>query len=137
MKNVLFLLLLIVVSTSCKKDDIAKTLSETYDASQATLLASSSFSNGSHTTSGTVKFYSKNGINSLVFEDFSTESGPDLRVYLSTSLGNDDYKEAGKLKAISGSFYYNIDTAIHIDAYKNVLIWCEDFSVLFGKSRLQ
>lgn len=133
----LLLLLLIVGNTSCKKDDIAKEVSETYDSSQATLLASSSFSNGSHTTSGNVKFYSKNGVNSLVFENFSTESGPDLRVYLSTSLGNNDYREAGKLKAISGNFYYNIDTAIHIDVYKNVLIWCEDFSVLFGKSQLQ
>jgi thymidine phosphorylase len=69
-------------------------------------------------------------------EGFKTDSGPDLRVYVSKSTSNSDFIEVGKLKSTSGNFYYAIDGSVNNIDYKYVLIWCEDFSVLFGNAQL-
>jgi hypothetical protein len=81
--------------------------------------------------------YTKNGTKSLVFTNFNTDNGPDLRVYLSRSNTNVDFTEIGLLKSTSGNFYYSIDTTINTADYNHVLIWCEDFSALFGSAQLQ
>ena len=49
---------------------------------------------------------------------------------------NSDFIEAGKLKATKGNFYYIMNSSINTVDYKYVLIWCEDYSVLFGYAQL-
>jgi hypothetical protein len=132
--NKIFLLLIIITIGSCKKKQNDP---EPINTSQVTPVSQGTFSsNGSYTTSGTVKLYKQNGKQTLVFEDFKTSNGPDLRVYLSTSTGNSDFKDLGALKSNSGSFNYDVDSSINTSTYKFVLIWCEDFSVLFGNAQL-
>jgi hypothetical protein len=132
------LIVLIVCSQliACKKNDNDKVLSINYDAKDASLISEGKFVSNAHTTSGSVKVYSKNGAKDLVFENFKTDSGPDLRVYVSKSTNNKDFIDVGTLKATSGNFYYTISSSVNTDDYKFVLIWCEDFSVLFGNAPL-
>lgn len=137
MKNCLLILVLTTFLLSCKKEKTPKQLNEFFDTSQATLISQSCFSSNAHPTSGTAKLYSQGTTKTIVFENFKTDKGPDLRVYLSTTTNNNDFKELGSLKATSGNFYYNVDTTINTATYKYVLIWCEDFSVLFGSTTLK
>ncbi len=138
MKNKsLFLIFAIIFMLSCKKKEKNKTLNDGFDTDGATLVSQSNFSSNAHTTSGCVRVYSKNGSKNLVFEGFKTDSGPDLRVYVSKTTGNSDFVEIGTLKSTSGNFYYSFDNSINTTDYKYVLIWCEDFSVLFGNALLR
>ena len=135
MLRVLILLFICLQIVSCKKKEKEKTLSENFDTNGATLISQSNFVSNAHTTSGYIKLYSKNGAKNLVFEGFKTDSGPDLRVYFSKSTNNTDFIEAGKLKATTGNFYYTVDASVNTVDYKYVLIWCEDYSVLFGTAQ--
>ena len=83
-----------------------------------------------------VKLYSKNGEKFLVFEDFSTEAGPDLNVFLSASNTNSGASDLGDLIGEKGNFYYSFNINTNTDSLKNVLIWCVQYSALFGNSSL-
>ena len=72
----------------------------------------------------------------LRFEDFESESGPGLYVYMSTSRDDDDFVNLGKLKATKGNMNYDVPSNTDFDKYDNVLIWCEPFEVLFGSASL-
>lgn len=74
----------------------------------------------------------------LRFEDFQTDNGPDLAVYLvnSTVGGVDDFIDLGKLKGNSGEQNYEIPADVDLDLYDTVLIWCVRFSSPFGEARL-
>jgi hypothetical protein len=121
----------------CKKEKNITPINETYNASTSTLLAQGTFMTNVHATSGTAKLYTEGAKKILVFENFKTDNGPDLRVYLSKATNNRDFKELGVLKSTTGNFSYDVDTTINTNDYKYVIIWCEDFSVLFGNSLLQ
>ena len=137
MKNSLLVIALASILFACKKEKTVEPLNESFNTAQATLLLQASFSSNAHTTSGNVKLYSQSGAKTLVFENFKTDNGPDLRVYLSKTTNNSDFKELGVLKSTSGNFNYTVDAAINTGAYKYVLVWCEDFSVLFGNAVIQ
>lgn len=74
----------------------------------------------------------------LRFEDFQTDNGPDLAVYLvnSTVGGVDDFIDLGKLKGNSGEQNYEIPADVDLDLYDTVLIWCVRFSSPFGEAPL-
>ncbi len=42
----------------------------------------------------------------------------------------------GKLKANSGNQNYEIPDGADLSKYNTVLIWCQQFSVLFGSAKL-
>jgi hypothetical protein len=134
MRLILIIFIICVQFIACKKK--GKNLNENFDTNEASLISQSKFSSNAHSTSGCIKLFSKNGAKNLVFEGFKTDYGPDLRVYLSKSKGNSNFVEVGKLKATSGNFNYTLDGSINTLDYKYVLIWCEDFSVLFGNAQL-
>ena len=77
------------------------------------------------------------GVRYLVFDNFKTDNGPALRVWLSKNTGVADYINLGNLKAVNGNFYYPLTAAQNTTTYNHVLIWCEAFSVLFGHAVLQ
>lgn len=138
MKNKsVFLIFAIIFMLSCKKKEKNKPLNESFDKTGATIISQSSFSSNAHPTEGCVRVYTKNGLKNLVFEGFKTDSGPDLRVYVSKTTGNGNFVDIGTLKSTSGNFYYSFDNSINTIEYKYVLIWCEDASVLFGNALLQ
>jgi hypothetical protein len=133
----LSIIVLLFLFIGCKKKSTETELTENIDQTSGSLVAIGNFSSNAHSTSGKASVYSKSTVKSLVFEGFKTDSGPDLRVYLATELNTKSFTEIGKLKATSGNFSYDFSTTINTDDYKYVLIWCEDFSVLFGSALLK
>lgn len=90
-----------------------------------------------HKGSGTAKIIQQNNESYLRFENFSVTNGPDLYVYLSdsktpgntlASLGN--YTNLGTLKGNIGDQNYDIPTEHASD--RTVIIWCQQFGVLFS-----
>jgi hypothetical protein len=74
---------------------------------------------------------------------FRTSSGPRLRVYLSSApLGSkeskfdDDVVRLGALKRRSGEQTYKVPKGTDLRKYRTVVIWCDEFDVLFGTARL-
>ena len=72
----------------------------------------------------------------LRLEDFSSTNGPDLYVYLTSDASASDYVSLGRLKANSGNQNYDIPEGTDLAKYDTVLIWCKQFSVLFGSAEL-
>jgi hypothetical protein len=74
----------------------------------------------------------------LRLEDFRSTNGPDLYVVLSKGakgIGS-GYVEVGRLKGNIGNQNYHIPDGINLEEYSHVLIWCKQFSVLFGSASL-
>jgi len=130
-----YLVSLLFLVSACTKN---KTENEVTKLPTGTVLSSGNFTSNSHPTSGTVKvIQDAAGKKHLVFENFRSDNGPDLDVWLSPGTSGTAYQSLGDLKAISGSFSYELDNSINYTANKTVLIWCVDFSVLFGHAVLQ
>ncbi|UCF13422.1 MAG: DM13 domain-containing protein [Thermoplasmatales archaeon] len=106
------------------------------ELSGAIIYATGEFQSGDHPTSGTAQILEVNNTFVLRFENFKTDDGPGLYVYLSRDTEATDFISLGELKAIEGNMNYNINTEIELNEYKNVLVWCEPFSVLFGYAQL-
>lgn len=103
-----------------------------------TVLVSGTFTSNAHTTSGFVKvIMDAAGKKFLVIENFRSDNGPDIRVWLSPNNNASPYQEIGILKAVTGNFSYELNTDVNYQSNNRVLIWCKDFSVLFGHALLQ
>lgn len=79
----------------------------------------------------------------LRFEDFATDNGPDLNVYLSSAPADasagefdDDFVDLGDLKGNIGAQNYEIPTTVDLSHHSTVVIWCVRFSVAFGAAEL-
>ena len=77
------------------------------------------------------------------FESFSTDNGPDLRVYLSASDANgdsgafdDDFIDLGVLKGNIGDQNYEIPPDVDLSVYDTVVVWCVRFSTPFTAADL-
>jgi hypothetical protein len=76
----------------------------------------------------------------LTLTNFGTDSGPDLRLYLSTadpakgSLGK--FRDLGALKGNSGNQQYRVPAGIDLERYSTVVVWCRAFSVPFTSAPL-
>jgi hypothetical protein len=72
------------------------------------------------------------------FEEFETDNGPDLNVYLvnSSAGGVSDFVDLGNLKGNVGDQNYEIPVDTNLDVYDTVLIWCVRFSSPFGEATL-
>jgi hypothetical protein len=137
-KIIIVLSFVFFLFSSCKKENTTPaSANETLPASTTTL-ASGSFTSSAHTTTGTVKIV-KDATNKiyLVFENFKTDGGPDLRTWLSPNNNGSPYQEPGLLKATGGNFYYELDASFNYTTNNRVLVWCRQFAVLFGYAVLQ
>lgn len=81
----------------------------------------------------------------LRFEDFRTDNGPDLNVYLSTAppdapAGDFDrpggFVDLGDLSGNVGPQNYEIPEDVDLDEFTTVVIWCVRFGVAFGAAEL-
>lgn len=70
----------------------------------------------------------------LRFENFESNNGPDLKVYLRADNG--DHVSLGELKGNIGDQNYEIPANVDLDVFSKVEIWCERFSVGFGEAEL-
>lgn len=77
-------------------------------------------------------------------EDFVSDNGPDLNVYLvagtsadgESGLFDDDVIDLGDLKGNIGSQNYELPLDLDLDSYDTVVIWCVRFGVAFGAADL-
>jgi Electron transfer DM13 len=104
---------------------------------KGTTTAAGNFTSSAHSTSGKARVVDSLGKKYLLFENFSTDNGPSLKVWISKNTGVSEYKSLGTLKAASGNFYYELSAEQNTAVYNHVLIWCDAFNVLFGYAKLQ
>lgn len=97
------------------------------------------FVSEAHPTSGeAVVLGNGTGQRFLRFENFETDNGPDLNVYLVNSSTGDvsDYIDLGDLKGNVGEQNYEIPEGVDLSVYDTVSIWCVRFSSGFGSAEL-
>ena len=81
------------------------------------------------------------GERKLTLTDFETDSGPDLRLYVSTGnpaageLG--DFEDLGALKGNVGNQQYTVPRGLDLGRYSTVVVWCRAFSVAFTSAGLE
>lgn len=100
------------------------------------LVAEALFKPRAHEVEGVAKLIEVDGKKVLRFEDFNTVNGPELHIYLSSELGNDDFIDLGIIKATKGNVNYEIPEGIDTEKYSKVLVWCKPFGVLFSYADL-
>jgi hypothetical protein len=101
--------------------------------------ASGQFTSAAHSTAGeAVVLGNGTGQRFLRFEDFETDNGPDLNVYLVNSSTGDvsDFVDLGDLKGNVGEQNYEIPDDVDLSVYDTVWIWCVRFSSGFGSAEL-
>ena len=106
--------------------------------------AAGSFIDRSHPTQGSAMVLGDgSGQRFLRFEDFRTDNGPDLNVYLSAAPPDapagdfdNDFVDLGDLKGNVGAQNYEIPAGLDLNRYSTVAIWCVRFGVVFGAAEL-
>lgn len=137
MKTTLTIFLMAILVSSCSKKTESAVTPGTDMVPPGTVIANGSFTSGVHTTSGVAKVYSDNGTKRLRLEDFKTDNGPDLKIYLATKLDASVFINIGNLKSVTGNQNYDISGMPDFAQYKYVLIWCQQFGVLFGSAQIK
>lgn len=136
MKHLIIITLLSAVLFSCKKKNDNPATDPVNP--NATVLVKGNFAgNMSYTVSGTAEIVNDNNQKKLVLKGFSSNNGPDLKVYLAKTIQAGDFISLGALKSTSGQQVYDISGMPDFAQYKFVLIWCQQFSVLFGSAELK
>ena len=76
-------------------------------------------------------------------QDFSTASGPDVKVILYENSavpvsieGTDEYVTLGLLDGFEGRQLFEIPEGVDVSRFSSVGIWCEQFDVTFGYAAL-
>ena len=113
-------------------------------APQIVTLVSGEFISRSHETSGRALVLNDGSEQRFLrFEDFRTDNGPDVNVWLSSAPPDapardflDDWVDLGDIKGNVGAQNYEIPPSVDLDRYSTVVIWCVRFSVAFGAAGL-
>lgn len=114
------------------------------DEPEIVTLASGMFIDRSHPASGVAVVLNDGSAQRFLrFEDFATDNGPDLNVYLSTAPPDapagqfdDDFVDLGDLKGNIGPQNYEIPVDVDLSRHRTVVIWCVRFGVAFGAAEL-
>lgn len=132
------LLLMFIFSCEVEENVPTKPIDDDFDVATATMLKQGTLMGiGGHTASGSVTLYDQNGQKFVVLDPYSSQNGPDLKVYLSKNVNASSYINLGPLKSITGMQSYAVPGNPNIAEYPYVHIWCEQFSVEFGRAELQ
>lgn len=113
-------------------------------APEIVTLKTGMFVDRSHPTTGVADVLNDGSAQRFLrFDNFATDNGPDLNVYLSTAAPDapagdfdDDFVDLGDLKGNIGSQNYEIPDGVDLDVYSTVVIWCVRFGVAFGAAPL-
>lgn len=84
------------------------------------------------------------GTEILQLSEFEVTNGPDLKVYLAVSANvttasdvlDGGWVSLGPLKGNIGDQNYVIPAEVDLSKYGSVVIWCQQFSVLFSSAKL-
>ncbi len=133
MKNLTIILGLVFLLAGCKSNTLKELTEEFEISSSSNVLSTTNLVDGTHPTRGTAKMLQTESGVKLVFENFFTTNGPDLRVYLTkTNQRTSDFIEIGPLKALSGTFSYDVPSTINIAEYSHVQVYCVRFPQVTG-----
>ena len=99
---------------------------------QPTIIAQAPMIARAHNVKGKALLVQTGGQKILRFENLETINGPDLRIYLSTGLNVEDALDLGPIRATQGNVNYVLPDGTDTGTYKNALIWCRAFGVLFS-----
>ena len=137
MSQLFKLAIIFLLIASCSKDETSTAIIDDPRVTTGTVLAQGSLNgNMSYKVSGTAKLIEDNGVKSVRLENFSSSNGPDLKVYLAKDARASSFINLGNLKSVSGNQNYPISSMINNSEYKFILIWCQQFGVLFGSAEI-
>lgn len=142
MKKIIILSISLFVANACTKDQALTPVTQATPANIDTTkpaVSTGAFSAGAHPTSGTVKVVvDKTDATKkyLSFENFKTDAGPDLFIYLAEDKNATGFLSVAKLDK-TGTFTLDIPASANLTKQKYVLVWCKSFTVLFGSAKLE
>ena len=110
---------------------------KTEQPSKQVSLVSADFVKSAHDVKGRAVVIDAGSLRVLRFEDFETINGPDLRIWLATDTSGEDYIDLGEIKATKGNVNYDLPPGVDLNKYKDVLVWCRAFHVLFSYAELK
>lgn len=131
---------------ACSTDEMAEenslssdeTIEDMMEEVESGVLTGSFINQGGYQTSGMVSVDEER--TEISFNDFSTENGPALEVWLATEVNpqtEEDYISLGELQELTGDFSYELPENINYAEFNQVLIWCVEFAAPFGSARIQ
>jgi hypothetical protein len=105
----------------------------------ATLILQGNFtSSNSYTTTGSAKVYEdKSKKRTLVFENFKTNNGPDLKIYIAEDNAVTNFVQITDKVNTNGSYSLPIPDNVDFKKQNTVVIWCKSFSRSFGSAILK
>lgn len=132
-------LLILILTCGCTADNVTPTgaIDDPFDTTQATLIKKGTMMGIGHTVSGVAAVYQQGANLVVLLEPYSSQSGPDLKVYLSKDANASEYIRLGNLKSTSGKQSYAVPGTPDISQYNFVHIWCEQYTVVFGQAEIK
>lgn len=114
---------------------------------EAQIVATGSFRDAdrAHQGSGTASLVAlPGGGHEIQLADFQVTNGPDLEVWLSahpdpgssSDVADNAWVALGQLKGNIGDQAYSVPADVDVSAFQSVVIWCEQFGVLFSPAAL-
>lgn len=132
------LIVIFLLLASCSKDETSNVIINDPGVTTGKVLAQGSLSGTpGHSVSGTAKLIEENGIKIIRLENFSSTNGPDLKIYLAKDVNASAFINIGNLKSLNGNQNYSIASTVNTTEYNFILIWCQQFGVLFGSAQLK
>jgi len=149
MKNILLLILIVImvspVISSCKKKedpDPSTTVTSEPPSEDSDTIGEGNFTGYDHGLSGSAVLYEEGdpAVKKLRLYDFNMTAGPDVYVYLSktSSYSAGNVLEITRLTTgyTNSSLTYDVTNANYSSDYKYVLVYCVQYSSLFGYTEL-
>jgi hypothetical protein len=132
------------VATTSIPSSASSTTPDSVPPSEAPAPTTTEFVSLDHGTSGRLLLLEdERGVRFIRFEDFATDNGPDLFVYLSTNpvdgdegAFDDDFVNLGRLDGNIGNQNYEIPDDVDLSRFASVVIWCDRFNSAFGAAPL-
>ena len=123
----------------CQHEAVTPTVAvdDNFDTAAATLIKKGMLEGINRTASGTSSIYTMNGKSAVVLDPYMSQSGPDLKIYLSKDIDAGEYIRLGNLKSTMGKQVYDTPKGTDLAAYAYVHVWCEKYTVVFARAELK
>jgi len=138
-KIILFVSMLVWLMACSKESSLTEVpAADNIDTTNGAVKYNGSFiSAPGKSATGTALILLKNGVYSVALKNMNVSGGPDLRVYLSKQIQPIDFFDIGKLKSTNGDQVYQVTGNVDFTSYRYVLIYCKQYTVLFGSADLK
>jgi hypothetical protein len=136
--KVIFVVIFCSLLFRCQPEDaVPQTMVGNFDSSTATLLKTGMVEGIGHIASGTASVFQENSKITLVLDPYSSQNGPDLKIYLSKDANATEYLRLGPLQSTSGRQSYKVPGTPDLTQYHYVQVWCEKYTVVFARAELR